>query len=212
MRARLSGIQFDYPIRPYTFSLVDYFIRGLEVQPHVEEMGVDDSIVDEFQHMLHKMKMGDETPSTSASVTIAPPSPDRANLFSLCFLYETTDFGVVIKPADMIDGVVPHDEYRDKMDMLGINQFLDAIQRESFSLLELFRVSVIEIAEEDQTVLAPKLPTFVVPTIDMYEGTVGPVEGVSDYVDPPLSFDILSEFVTRSDYVSDDLVMDLSIF
>ncbi|RVX05621.1 hypothetical protein CK203_027292 [Vitis vinifera] len=152
---------------------------GLEVQPHVEEMGVDDSIVDEFQHMLHKMKMGDETPSTSASVTIAPPSPDRANLFSLCFLYETTDFGVVIKPADMIDGVVPHDEYRDKMDMLGINQFLDAIQRESFSLLELFRVSVIEIAEEDQTVLAPKLPTFVVPTIDMYEGTVGPYSSVS---------------------------------
>ncbi|KAL6323646.1 hypothetical protein AAG906_002113 [Vitis piasezkii] len=152
---------------------------GLEVQPHVEEMGVDDSIVDEFQHMLHKMKMGDETPSTSASVTIAPPSPDRASLLSLCFLYETTDFGVVIKPADMIDGVVPHDEYRDKMDMLGINQFLDAVQRESFSLLDLFGVSVIEIAEEDQTVLAPKLPAFVVPTIDMYEGTVGPYSSIS---------------------------------
>ena len=62
---------------------------------------------------------------------------------------ETTDYGVVIEPADMIDGVVPHDEYRDEMDMLGISQFLNAAQREPFSPLELFGVSVIEIVEED---------------------------------------------------------------
>ena len=109
VRARLSSILFDYPIRPYTFSLADYFVRGSEIRPRVEEMGVEDSIVDELQHMLHQMQMGDENPSVSASVTIAPPSPNRANLFSLYFLDETTNYGVVIELVDMIDGVVPHD-------------------------------------------------------------------------------------------------------
>ena len=28
VRACLSGIPFDYPLRPYTFQLADYFIRG----------------------------------------------------------------------------------------------------------------------------------------------------------------------------------------
>ena len=107
---------------------------------------------------------------------------------------------------------LPHDEYHDEMDMMGISQFLDAVQRESFSPLELFGVSIIKIAEEDQTVPAPKLPVFVVPTTDMYESTIGLVEGVSHFMDPPLSFDILSGFVTHSDYVYDDSVMDLSIY
>ena len=93
--------------------------------------------------------MGDDTFGVSASVMIAPPSLDRDNLFSLCFPNKTIDFRVVIELADMIDEVAPHDEYRDEMDMLGISQFLDAVQHEPFSPLELFRVSVIEIAEED---------------------------------------------------------------
>ena len=41
---------------------------------------------------------------------------------------------------------------------------------------------------------------------------VGPIEEASDSVDPPLSFDILSRFITRSNYVSDDSVMDLSLY
>ena len=34
VRARLSGVPFDYPLRPYTFQLVDHFTRGLEAAPH----------------------------------------------------------------------------------------------------------------------------------------------------------------------------------
>ena len=162
--------------------------------------------------MLHQMQMGDETPGVSASVTITPPSLDRANLFSFCFPYETTDYKAIIEPIDMIDVVVPHDEYHDEMDMLGISQFLDAVQCKPFLPWEHFGVSVIKIADEDRTVPAHKLPTFVVPTIDMYEGTVGPIEEVSDFVDPSLSFDILSGFVTCSDYVYDDSVMNFSIY
>ena len=185
MRTRLSSIPFDYPIRPYTFNLTDYFVRGLEVQPRVKEMGVNDSTVDELQHIFYQMQMGDETLHMLASMMIIPPFPDRASLFSLCYLDETIDYGVVIEPTDITDGVVPHDQYHDEMDMLGINQFLDAVQREPFSPLEFFRVSVIEIAEEDQTVPTPKLSAFVIPTIDMYEGIVGQIEGVSNSVDPP---------------------------
>ena len=59
------------------------------------------------------MPMGDDTFGVSASVMIAPPSPDRDNLFSLCFPNRTIDFGVVIELADMIDGVVHHDENHD---------------------------------------------------------------------------------------------------
>ena len=179
--------------------MTDYFVRGSEIQPSVKEIDIEDSTVDELQHMLHQMQMGDETLGVSASMIIVPPSLDRANLFSLCFPNETTDYGVVIELADMIDGVVHHDENHDEMDMLGISQFFEAVQREPLSPLELFRVFVIKIAEEDQSI-----PAFVISTIDMYEGIVGPIEGVSNSVDPPLSFEILSKFVTYSDYVSND--------
>ena len=46
----------------------------------------------------------------------------------------------------------------------------------------------------------------------MLDGPVGLVEGVSDFVDSPLSFDVLSGFVSRHDYVSDISSMDLDIF
>ena len=36
---RLSGVPFDYPLRPYTFQLADYFTRGSEHVPYTE--GVD---------------------------------------------------------------------------------------------------------------------------------------------------------------------------
>ena len=117
----MSGISFDYLVRPYIFSLADYFVRGSEIQPHVKKICIEDSIVDELQHMLHQMQMGDETPGALAFVTITPPSLDRANLFFLCFLKKTIDYGVVIELVDMIDGRVPNNEYRDETDMLGIN-------------------------------------------------------------------------------------------
>ena len=39
VRARFSSISFDYRLRPYTFRLADYFIRGSEHVPSVE--GID---------------------------------------------------------------------------------------------------------------------------------------------------------------------------
>ncbi|RVW56471.1 hypothetical protein CK203_072516 [Vitis vinifera] len=42
VRARLSHTPFDYPIRPYKMSLADYFVRGSEIRPRLEEI---DSVV-----------------------------------------------------------------------------------------------------------------------------------------------------------------------
>lgn len=153
VRAHLSSIPFDYYVCPYTFSFVDYFVRGLKVQPQVEEIIIEVAMdgVDELQHMLHQLHVGDGTPSESAFVIIPPPSLDRGNLFSLCFPKKTTNYRIIIKLVDMIDEVIPHD-------VLGINQFLDVAQQEPLSLLELFRVSVIEIVEQVQTVYTPRLP------------------------------------------------------
>ena len=46
----------------------------------------------------------------------------------------------------------------------------------------------------------------------MFDGTISPVEGASNLVDPPLSFDVLSGFVSRSDDVSIASFMDMSLF
>ena len=47
---------------------------------------------------------------------------------------------------------------------------------------------------------------------DLFEGTIGPVEGVFGFVDPLLSFDVLSGFISCSNDVHDSSFMDLSIF
>ena len=36
VRVRMSGILFDYPLRPYTFQLAYYFIRGSEHTPRTK--------------------------------------------------------------------------------------------------------------------------------------------------------------------------------
>ncbi|RVW26255.1 Transposon Ty3-I Gag-Pol polyprotein [Vitis vinifera] len=69
--------------------------------------------------------------------------------------------------------------------------------------------STIEVFEGTQTLPVPELPED---DSSLFEGIVSPVEGASDLVDPPLSFDVLSGFVSRSDDVSVASFMDLSIF
>ena len=65
--------------------------------------------------------MDDGTPDTFVSMVIAPLFPYEASLLTLCFLVEVIDDGVVVDPTKMIDGVFPHDEYRDEIDVLGMS-------------------------------------------------------------------------------------------
>ena len=112
----------------------------------------------------------------------------------------------------MTDGVVPHDEYRDEMDVISMSQIAEMVQPKLASSFDMFEVSTIEVAEEIQKVLAPKLMEDVVVGDDMFEDTFSSIEGASDFVDSPLSFEILSGFISRSDDVYDSASMDLSIF
>ena len=73
-------------------------------------------------------------------------------------------------------------------------------------------MSVIKVSEEIQTTLSPEFTEDDIVVADLSEGTIGPVEIVSDFVDPLLSFDVLSGFVSRFDDVHNSLFMDLSIF
>ena len=47
---------------------------------------------------------------------------------------------------------------------------------------------------------------------DEFEDTFGFIEGASEFVNPPFSFDILLGFISHSDDVYDSVSMDLSIF
>ncbi|RVW57810.1 Transposon Ty3-G Gag-Pol polyprotein [Vitis vinifera] len=70
----------------------------------------------------------------------------------------------------------------------------------------------IEVAKEIQTVLAPKLMEDVAVGDDLFEDTFNSIEGAFNFVDPPLSFDILPGFISRLDDVYDSASMDLNIF
>ncbi|RVW22918.1 Retrovirus-related Pol polyprotein from transposon 297 [Vitis vinifera] len=208
VRARLSHTPFDYPIRPYRMSLADYFVRGSETRPRLEEI---DSVVHtdretDLQHLFHQLQLSDGAPDSPFPLTITPTSPDRASMLSLCFPEEITGDGVMVDSTEMIDGVVSHDEYRDEMDMMTMSQITSIVQLQPVSAFDMFGVSTIEVFEGTQTLPVPELPED---DSSLFEGIVSPVEGASDLVDPPLSFDVLSGFVSRSDDVSVASFMDL---
>ncbi|KAL6350070.1 hypothetical protein AAG906_004005 [Vitis piasezkii] len=113
--------------------------------------------------------------------------------------FSTTNYGVDIEPTGVSGGVVPRDEYWDEMDM-SMSQIVDMVQPKSASPFDLFGVSTIELMED------------VTVGDDEFEDTFGFIEGASEFVDLPLSFDILLGFVSHSNDVYDSVSMDLSIF
>ncbi|RVW66471.1 hypothetical protein CK203_065758 [Vitis vinifera] len=189
VRARLSHTPIDYPIRPYRMSLADYFVRGSKTRPHLEEI---DSVAHtdretDLQHLFHQQQLSDGAPDTSFPMAITPTSPDRASMLSLCFPEEITGDGVMVDSTEMIDGVVSHDKYRDEMDMMTMSQITSIVQLQPISAFDMFGVSTIKVFEGTQTLPVPELPED---DSNLFEGIVSPVEGASDLVDPPLSFDV----------------------
>ena len=111
-----------------------------------------------------------------------------------------------------MDGTVPHDEFIDEMLAISLSQIEEIVQLELASPFDLFEVSVIEIVEEILTALAPESTEDVLAADVLFDGPLGLVEGASDFMDPPLSFDVLLGFVSRSNDVHDFSFMDLSMF
>uniref|UniRef100_F6HSC5 Uncharacterized protein n=1 Tax=Vitis vinifera TaxID=29760 RepID=F6HSC5_VITVI len=131
---------------------------------------------------------------------------------TLCFPDEIDDHGTFAEIGDVVDGAVPRDEYVDEMLAMSLSQTEEMDPPELASPFDLFGVSVLEIAEEIQGAPTPEVVEDVIVDVDLFDGPVGLVEGASDLVDPPLTFDVLSGFVSRHDYVSDFSSMDLSTF
>ncbi|KAL6318153.1 hypothetical protein AAG906_035658 [Vitis piasezkii] len=151
----------------------------------------------QLHHMAQEegelLQLSDGAPDSSFPLTITPTSLDRASMLSLCFPEEITGDGVMVDSTKMIDGVVPHDEYRDEMDMMTVSQIIGIVQLQPVSAFDMFEVSTIEVFEGTQTLPVPELPED---DSSLFEGIVSPVEGASDLVDPPLSFDVLLGFVS----------------
>ena len=130
----------------------------------------------------------------------------------LYFPNEIDEQGTFTEIRDLVDGVVPHDEYVDEMLAMSISQIEETVQSKLASPFDLFGVFVIKIVKEIQIAPTPEFIKDVTVVNDLFDGHVGPVEGAFDFVDPPLSFDVLLGFVSHSDDVHDSSFMDLSIF
>ena len=153
-------------------------------------------------------------------------------MFSMCFPEEIPDYDLPMDLGDETDGVILPDTYIDEMDMIGTGRFLDTASRGPHYAFDMFGVSMIDfdaVTLYDSCTdamdmidtgrildVSPPGPQFAfdvfgismlefdddgLVAIDITHDTVS-VEGASYSVDPPLSFDTMSGFVTRFDDIS----------
>ena len=210
----MTHTPFDSLVRLYTMRLSYYFVRASKPQmPSDGIIGGLNTIQEaELQRLVHQLQLSNGASGTSTSALVASSSPDRMSLMTLYFPNEIDEHGIFVEIGDIIDGAVPHDKYIDEMIAMSMSQIEEIVQPELASPFDLFGVSTIEIVEEIQTTPALEFADDVTAIANLLDGPIGPVEGASDFVDPPLSFDVLSGFVSRSDDVHGSLFMDLSIF
>ena len=146
VRARLSGVPFYYPLHSYTFQLANYFIRGSEYAPRT--WGTDHALetngIQGIQQALRQMCFSSETTEAPGAMIVAPPSPGRASVFSMCFPEEVLDYDLPMDMGDDTDGVTLPDTYIDEMDMIGIGCILYAAPHEPYYAFDMFGVSAID--------------------------------------------------------------------
>ena len=187
------------------------------------------------------MCLSSKTTEPPEAIIVAPPSPDRASVFSMCFPEEVPDYDLPMDLGDDIDGVTLPDTYMDEMDMIGTGRILDTAPHGPHSAFDIFGVSMIDydavtlydactdamdmigigrILDASSPRPRSSFDVFGISMLefdgdglvatDITHDTVS-VEGASDSVDPPLSFDTMFGFVTRFDDISDGN-NDMSIF
>ena len=243
VRAGLFGVPFNYPLCLYTFQLADYFTKGSKNAPHTKGVANVLKMAETrgIQQALGQMCLSSKTTEPPEARIVAPPSPDRASVFSMCFLEEVPDYDLPMDLGDGPDGVILSDTYMDAMDMIGTGRILDTAPRGPHSAFDMFGVSMINtdnvtlynactdtmdmISTGRILDVSPPRPRFsfdvfgismlefngdgLVAT-DITHDTIS-IEGASDSMDPPLSFDTMSGFVIRFDDISDGN-NDMSIF
>ncbi|RVW19515.1 hypothetical protein CK203_116259 [Vitis vinifera] len=123
----------------------------------------------------------------------------QANMFSMCFLDEIFDYGLLVDSGGVTGGGNLDDAYTDEMDMIGIGHILDIAPHGPHSAFDLFGVSMLEMDGDD----------FIT---DVITPDFTSIEKAFDPMDPPLSFDSMSRFVTCYDVMSEGNSNDMSIF
>ena len=185
VRVHLPDISFDYPLRSYTFRLVGYFIRGSEHVPRMERIDhISETVeIQDIQQALGQMHLSSGITEGSDAVIVAPSSLGQTSMFSMCFPDEVFDYGLLVDSRGGIDGVTLDDAYTDEMDMIGIGHILDIAPHGPHSAFDLFGVSMLEMDGDDF------ITDVVTPYFTFFERAYDPV-------DPPISFDSMSGFVT----------------
>ena len=179
------------------------------------------------------MCLSSKTTEPPEAMIVAPPSPDRASVFSMCFPEEVPDYDLPMDLGDGPDGVILSDTYMDAMDMIGTGRILNTALHGPYYAFDMFRVSMINtdnvtlydactdvmdmigtgrILDASSPRIRSSFDVFGISMLefdgdglvatDITHDTVS-IEGASNSVDPPLSFDTMSEFVTRFDDIFD---------
>ncbi|KAL6310787.1 hypothetical protein AAG906_017218 [Vitis piasezkii] len=128
----------------------------------------------------------------AGAMIVAPPSPDRASVFSMCFPEEVPDYDL---PMDLGDGT-------DEMDMIGIGRIFDAAPRGPHIAFDMFGVSILETDEDDS------IPDAY--TDDMDFIGIGRILDVAPR-EPHSAFDIFGVFVLDDESVLDVVTSILSL-
>ena len=197
--------------------------------------------VQDLQWTLWSMHLGTKIPETLDVMIVAPPSPDRASMFSVCFPEAVFYYDILMDTLIDADGVTLPDACTDKMDMIGVGRILNAVSHGPHFDFNLFGVSMIDadgvtlyhacIDKMDMIGIshildaAPHGPRSALDMCgafmleiddDDYVTVVTPnvitVKGAPDSMDPLLSFDTMSGFVTRFDDVASGNDNDMSVF
>ena len=89
------------------------------------------------------MCLSSKTTEPPEAVIVAPPSPDQASVFSVCFPEEVPDYDLLMDLGDNTDEVTLPDTYMDEIDLINTGCILDTSPREPHYAFDMFGVSMI---------------------------------------------------------------------
>ena len=78
------------------------------------------------------------------ALIVAPPSPDRASVFSMCFPEEVLDYDLPMDLGDDTDRVTLPDTYMDEMDIIGTSHILDTTPHGPHYAFDILGVSMTD--------------------------------------------------------------------
>ena len=190
--------------------MTDYFTRasGMPSRLDISPKGSKDG--DWIEELFRQLQLAEESASVPTSVLVAPPSPDRASMMTLYFPEEIGSHEPSILFMGVFDGVFLPDDYQDEIAMMSLSQMTDTTQPDSaVAFDETPAVVVSDVVQTDST---SEMLCVDVALADafMFEGAVSSTVVVSDSVDSPLSFDVLSGFVSRVGDVLTSSYIDMS--